>query len=735
MTALPRFLRPKTPQPRRNASGDLSLPVLQSVAATGLPSSPDAPAAKRGASRGIRRSKAGPRRAVVLILVHVAFLVHVLVWLRVGRTVSPVEPSESMKTIITGAINAGFVFFAVAILSTVVFGRFFCGWGCHVVALQDLCSWMLKKVGVRPKPFRSRLLVFAPLVFAFYMFLWPIAHRFVVFPLVQRHGSPQAQAFFGGVPPFGWSTEFIVEDFWATFPPLWVAIPFLFICGFVIVYFLGAKGFCTYACPYAGFFAPADTVSPGRIVVDHDKCEGCGHCTAVCTSNVRVHEEIRDFGMVVDPGCMKCLDCVSVCPNDALSFGFARPPVAKGKPGHRLRYFQKKGARSKDPRGAQVGTSKRKYDLSWRGEIALALVYTGAFLAWRGTYGVVPLLMAAGVAGCVTYLAWMLWRLLFEKNLRLHNFQLRLRGKLRPAGVVFAILAGATVLATVQAGLTRVQATRAGFVDNLVQVPAEVVFVADRPPLPPEQLDLARRALDLYTSGSSFREGGLGLATTPVHEVRRAWLYSVLGDFDKTIGIIRALMDRGEVNPDLALSLASIHDARSDPGAAIDDLRRALGITPRMTQVRFELARRLARAGRFHEAVALLDEGVSSRPWDALQRIEFAQLLMAAGDAPRAEEQARAAIDLRERERHAASQLSAPRAWRVLAETQIRQNKVDDALASLDRVIELAPDDPEAPTTAARILVQNRRMAEAPAYLDKAEAARDRLIQQQRQQR
>ena len=72
-------------------------------------------------------------------------------------------------------------------------------------------------------------------------------------------------------------------------------MPFLLICGFVIVYFLGAKGFCTYACPYAGFFAPADTVSPGRIVVDHDKCEGCGHCTAVCTSNVRVHEEIRDL--------------------------------------------------------------------------------------------------------------------------------------------------------------------------------------------------------------------------------------------------------------------------------------------------------------------------------------------------------------------------------------------------------------------------------------------------------
>ena len=27
-----------------------------------------------------------------------------------------------------------------------------------------------------------------------------------------------------------------------------------------------------------------------------DACEHCGHCTVVCTSNVRVHEEVRDFG-------------------------------------------------------------------------------------------------------------------------------------------------------------------------------------------------------------------------------------------------------------------------------------------------------------------------------------------------------------------------------------------------------------------------------------------------------
>ena len=96
------------------------------------------------------------------------------------------------------------------------------------------------------------------------------------------------------MPPF--TNHLVTSDFWATFPPLAVAVPFLFICGFMTVYFLGSKGFCTYACPYGGFFVLADKVAPGKIRVT-DACNQCGHCTAVCTSNVarpRGGEDVRD---------------------------------------------------------------------------------------------------------------------------------------------------------------------------------------------------------------------------------------------------------------------------------------------------------------------------------------------------------------------------------------------------------------------------------------------------------
>ena len=146
----------------------IELPVLKNSAA----SPPD----------GIRSSRASRWRAGALIILTLLMIAHVIQWRLMGRTISPIEPSEAMYTLQSGAVNAGFIFFSLAILATLVFGRFVCGWGCHVLALQDFCAWLLKKIGLKPKPFKSRLLVFVPLIVALYMFVYPTAYRFFAKP-------------------------------------------------------------------------------------------------------------------------------------------------------------------------------------------------------------------------------------------------------------------------------------------------------------------------------------------------------------------------------------------------------------------------------------------------------------------------------------------------------------------------------------------------------------------------
>lgn len=97
-----------------------------------------------------------------------------------------------------------------------------------------------------------------------------------------------------------------------------------FMCGGLAVYVLGSRSFCQYGCPYGMVFALADRAAPGKIKLTGD-CTECGKCTAVCSSHIQVMHEVNQFNKVVDPNCLKDLDCVQVCPENALSFGFTKP--------------------------------------------------------------------------------------------------------------------------------------------------------------------------------------------------------------------------------------------------------------------------------------------------------------------------------------------------------------------------------------------------------------------------
>lgn len=89
---------------------------------------------------GIRKSRTSRWRAAALTILNLLMIAHIIQWRLMGTTISPIEPSETMYTLQQGAINAGFIFFALAILATLIFGRFVCGWGCHILALQDFCA-------------------------------------------------------------------------------------------------------------------------------------------------------------------------------------------------------------------------------------------------------------------------------------------------------------------------------------------------------------------------------------------------------------------------------------------------------------------------------------------------------------------------------------------------------------------------------------------------------------------
>lgn len=345
----------------------------------------------------------GRTRAMVLFLVHLLILTHIAHFFISGRSLSPVEPSESMYTIELGQLNAGAILFGLAIVSTVIFGRFFCGWGCHLVALQDLSGYLMQRIGLRPKPLRSRLLAIIPFALAFYMFLWPTVKR-----LWRGQSHP------------GFTNHLMTENFWYTFPGPVVSILTFAVCGGVIVYLLGNKGFCNYACPYGAFFAISDRLAFGRIRVT-DACHQCGQCTAHCTSNVQIHAEVRDYGMVIDPSCMKCLDCVSVCPNDALYFGLSSPSSPRDNKWISTAAIKPLG-------------KKRNYDFSMKEEIVGLLVAWFTVYSIRGLYDITPLLLSVAMGVITAFLTLHVIRLYSRRDLRLQRIQIKRSGKVTRAG-------------------------------------------------------------------------------------------------------------------------------------------------------------------------------------------------------------------------------------------------------------------------------------------------------------
>src|SRR5690606_35832049 len=123
--------------------------------------------------------------------------------------------------------------------------------------------------------------------------------------------------------------------------------------------------------------------------------------------------------------------CVSVCPNDALYFGFGKPSLG-------------------------VATKvKKNYSLTWPEEIGAAVVFLLSLYAVWDTYQLIPMLLALALAGITTFLAWRTYRLFVSKDLSLYQFNLKNSGKITRAGTVFLVLSVVWLGLTAHSGWIR----------------------------------------------------------------------------------------------------------------------------------------------------------------------------------------------------------------------------------------------------------------------------------------
>ncbi len=292
----------------------------------------------------------------------------------------------------------------VTMASTFILGRFFCGWACHLMAYQDFSSWLLSKVKIKLKPIRSRFLIWLPVLLFLYLYIWPhIMRIFKGFSFIPLSVTENPQ----GV------SSLYTNDLMHSMPSLGTSLLTFFVCGMVTVLFLGSRSFCSTVCPYGVFFGFLDRFSVGKIILK-GSCENCGICTVSCKSGVKVIQEVKKYGAVVDTSCMKSFDCLAGCPQDAIGFGWGKPSLLTMK--------KKKST---------------TYSLSAFEEILLVGVFFVCLGIFRGLYDDFGLLLCFSLSAIIGYLSVIIIRLLKKQDTLLGGKKLYKKGDVTLLGKCF----------------------------------------------------------------------------------------------------------------------------------------------------------------------------------------------------------------------------------------------------------------------------------------------------------
>ncbi len=240
-------------------------------------------------------------------LIGIQFLILAHIYYFGDEIIGSLDFQEFFHTFIKfGIINAGVVLVILAFITTLIFGRFFCGWACHFGAVQELSWWLLKKMSITPKTLNSRLVTIFPLFILLNFYLAPnLAHAF---------SSPWE----------GISISLGMPEIWAFLPGFVIGTMTFVVDGFLIVYFLGRKGFCRYLCPWGAFLKLPNSLAMYK-VRNIGGCQNCGNCTSECPIGIDVNFEINHYGKVTNTNCTSCLVCTEGCPSSAISYRWASP--------------------------------------------------------------------------------------------------------------------------------------------------------------------------------------------------------------------------------------------------------------------------------------------------------------------------------------------------------------------------------------------------------------------------
>jgi ferredoxin-type protein NapH len=195
------------------------------------------------------------------------------------------------------------------IVGPFIFGRLICGWLCWTAAILDFLPWKNNKgrIDKRWEYFR------------YIHFFIGLALVLILIFVFDYSGIERTRVKLIDLPA---DIKTLLYKF-ITLKELW-----WFVIGNCLYYFIAVilafvlkdnRAFCKYVCPITVFMKIGSRFSLFKIKTDKIKCKQCGTCEQNCMMNNKISDYTKEGDRVTSSECILCLNCVRVCPNNALS--------------------------------------------------------------------------------------------------------------------------------------------------------------------------------------------------------------------------------------------------------------------------------------------------------------------------------------------------------------------------------------------------------------------------------
>ncbi len=224
------------------------------------------------------------------------------------------DPLTALATVLaTGTLYATLTWSLVAIVLTLLVGRFFCGFACPLGTINQATGWVARRglhLAGRVEANRHR----RPQAWKYYLLVALLAlagmgsvQTGLIDPLPLLHRSVNLAMF-----PLADNGLGVLSDEPRLYTSAWfIGVVFLGVVGLNLVL---PRFFCRFICPLGALFGLLGRFSPWRIGKTTDKCGDCCICEEYCEG------ACRPVGTIITGECVMCMNCLDHCPASRVTF-------------------------------------------------------------------------------------------------------------------------------------------------------------------------------------------------------------------------------------------------------------------------------------------------------------------------------------------------------------------------------------------------------------------------------